>query len=210
MAENGHGKKKAEILQMMKDATPAPKPRRARRRSAQIVSKGNQNWIAGGDININRRQISRKEFTPGPGHISAAQAKTIKDHVDNAVSLLESAGKGSKKTLYPRWWKMITNHFQVTTYREIPRELGDAAIVWVQQRIAQIAMPAARRTNNSLWRNQRYRSIWARSKELGMDEPAVHSLVAERLGRTVDSLKVLGERDLDRLYRIIFAMPRRP
>jgi len=72
----------------------------------------------------------------------------------------------------------------------------------------QVAMlrPKLRRADNPAWRNQHYKAIWAKARELGFTKDQVYALSGDRLGKTITSLKQLGERNLKSLYNIIMAI----
>ena len=74
----------------------------------------------------------------------------------------------------------------------------------------QLAMlrPKLRRADNPAWRNQHYKAIWSRAKELGFTEDQVYALSGDRLGKPITSLKQLGERNLKSLYNIIMGLPK--
>lgn len=178
------------------------------KKTGNINVKGDNNQIAGGDIinQINHKEVTTNRYTPDrEKNISAAQAKKLQDLVYRAAE--RDAGGDEKKIGRKRskWWKMLKDHFEVPTYHDIPAHLGEHAIKWLQQQIA-MNRPKIRRTNNQAWRNDHYRGIWARSREIGMSKGEVYALVAERLGKQVTSLKNLGERDLKKLYHMIMSM----
>jgi hypothetical protein len=71
-----------------------------------------------------------------------------------------------------------------------------------------MAQPKLRRTNNASWRDHKYRAIWTKARELGLNEAQVHELANERLGlkKRIVSLKKLGEQNLMKFYRIMTRM----
>jgi site-specific recombinase XerD len=103
----------------------------------------------------------------------------------------------------------LTNRYQVTSYHLIPRALGDEAIKWLQQRAAMLR-PKLRRANPSAWRDEYYKAIWARARELRMSKGDVYSLVKRRLNLQVVSLKQLGEHNLRHLYNIVMSLDGKP
>lgn len=198
--------KKAKVIDLLKEVEKrkAKKPTAAKP-AMSIV--GNNNVQAGGDVYINKKETVRKEFTPGPEHITAAQARKIQRLVEKAVTIEEAAGvsEGNRKKLFAKWWKIVQNQYDVATYREIPAHLGDPAIAWLQQRVA-ILRPKARRTDKTLWRNEHYTAIYARARELGISKGEVYAIALERLGANVASLTKLSDQNLKKLYSIIMAM----
>jgi len=185
---------------------------RATRRSrsldpVQSVS-GHNNVVAGRDLYINKREVTRVSVTPGPDHITEDQAKRLKDLVDEIAKIEIDRGTNPGRA-YPSLWSQVNKRFQVTSFHLIPKALGEDAIKWLQQRRAMLR-PKQRRSNPSAWRNQLYKSIWARAHELGMSDGDVYSLVRKRLGLHVVSLTRLGEKNLNRLYNIVMALNGRP
>jgi hypothetical protein len=176
-------------------------------RATQSVS-GHHNVVAGRDVNINKREVTRLSVIPGPEHITEEQAKRLKDLVDKAAKIEIAAGSEPRKT-YAKWWSELTNRYEVTSYRLIPRLLGSEAIKWLEQRAAMLR-PKLRRANPLAWRVEHYAAIWARARELSMSKGAVYSLVKERLGLQVVSLKLLGEHNLKHLYNIMMSLDGKP
>ena len=204
MAEDAKNKMK-EILKLV---TPAPKKATLRKKKGEPTGSqsivGNGNIQAGRDVFVNKRETIRNEVKPGPEHITAAQARKIQGLVEKAVSIEEAAG-GDRQALFAKWWGIVKNQYNVPTYREIPAHLGDQAIAWLTQQIA-IKRPKLRRTDNTSWRNEHYKAIWAKARQLGFSKGDVYALVLERIGVQVVSLTKLGEQNLKKLYNIIMAM----
>jgi hypothetical protein len=178
------------------------------KRSTNISITGNNNITSGGDINISgdlnlspRPKIERPQFTPGPQHIEAKQAKQIKDAVDNLVSKEEAGGMPRKKA-YSKWWGVIKDRYEVSTYKEISYHLGDEALSWIKQQSA-IKRTKIRRTDNTKWRNELYGAIWARARNLNLSKGEVYNIVYTNLEKRVSSLTQLGEQNLKKLHSII-------
>jgi len=176
-------------------------------RPTQSVS-GHHNVVAGRDVNINKREVTRVSVTPGPEHITEDQAKRLKDLVDKIAKIEIDRGSDASK-VYPRLWSALTNRYQVTSYHLIPSRFGDDAVKWLQQQAA-MRRPKLRRANPSAWRGEHYAAIWARARELRMSKGEVYYLVKARLGLQVVSLKQLGEQTLKRLYNIMMALDGKP
>jgi len=177
--------------------------------SGQRISIEGNNVIAitaGRDLNYNTRKVIRPVFTPGPQHVSPEQARAIGALVDEIVEI-EKNSKRPPKNPYGKWWSLLKAHFNVQVWREIPCERGTEAIEWLQRRKAMLR-PKLRRTNPEKWRASLYTGIWAKAKELGISHEGVHCIANERLEltRPITSLKELGERNLKKLYDIIFSM----
>ncbi len=59
---------------------------------------------------------------------------------------------------------------------------------------------------------RRYTGIWTKAKELGMSDDEVYAFAFQRLelNKPIDSLKTLGEQNIDRLYRAIRKLDSKP
>lgn len=174
--------------------------------SASQTIVGNNNIQSSGNItvHINEKRITRPVVQPGPQHISEEQAYKIKQSVDKLVERASEANPSSDKgKLYAKWWVSLQKKFVVTSYKMIPAERFEEAISWLQQQKAIKIMPKLRRSSNDTWRKERCAAIYSRSKEIGFEKPDVYNLVLQKLGKSISSLNDLGERDLDKLYRII-------
>jgi hypothetical protein len=168
----------------------------------QRVTKARDVIAAAGDVNISPKTIVRPAFTPGEQHITSEQASRIKRLVDDLAEMDDAAGKAIGRS-YQQWWKMLNNTFEVTTYKEIPRERFDEALSFLQQAKAR-NLPRIRRKDNELWRKKHYQVIFGIGKrELGWSEDQIHTFASVKLGKAVTSLSDLGERDLAKLARQI-------
>ncbi len=193
---------KAEIIEFIdKEARP-----RGRGSKEGVKVRGDHNIVAGHDININRRQVVRTTIQPGPDHITPQQAARLQDLVRKAADR-DVAGGMTQRAAMSKWWSILKRYYRVTTYREIPRHLGEEAIAWLRQRIA-MNRSKLRRTDNRKWKAEHFTAIYARARDLGLSKGEVYALVNERLGKRVTSLKQLGEQSLQQLYRIMMSADR--
>jgi hypothetical protein len=222
--------KKDKIVQLIREAAEPvppgaepekpPKKRTSHKKSEPTGNTVNVNGdghtigqIVGGDSHththnhINEKKVVRPNVVRGPEFISSAAARKIQNRVKTLVERDVAAGElgGDTQKLYAKWYGKLKNFFEVPSYLEIPADREQQAIDWLQkQKVSQ--RPKIRRTSNDTWRNDHYTGIWARAKALGMSKADVYALVLDRLGKNVISLKKLGERDLKKLYVIIFNM----
>ncbi|NDY74453.1 hypothetical protein DO021_21570 [Desulfobacter hydrogenophilus] len=172
---------------------------------------GKNNIVSGRDINIagdlnikSPPKVNRTQFTPGPQHITAKQAKQLKDVIDN-LALKEEAGGMPRNKACKKWWSKLKERYSVASYREIPVHLGDEALSWIKQQSA-IKRHKIRRTNNPKWRNELYSAIWAKSKNLNLSKGDVYNIVYTNLDKRVSSLTQLGEQNLKKLHSIIMKL----
>lgn len=194
-------------------AVAAPAKKRAPRKSPpsitgttinQKIGKARDVLTAGGDINYSPKQINRTEFTPDERHISSEQAVKIKNLIDELVDMDASAGKDKGRS-YGMWWKMLTNEFKIASYRELPRESFDEAVLFLRQAKAR-NLPKIRRKDNELWRRKHYGTIFGIAKKgMGWSDEDVHQFASAKFKKQVASLSDIGEQDLARLARWIRA-----
>ena len=193
-------RRKAEVIEFF-NAKATPKRKSVDKR---VKIRGDNNVVAGRDVNVNKRLVVRPTIQPGPGHITPEQAARLKERVLKAADIEVAAGM-DRGAAMQKWWSILKRHYRVTTYREIPRDLGEEAIAWLGQQIA-MKRPRLRRTVNHDWRKEHYSAIYARAKELGLSKGEVYALAHKRLGKRVTSLRQLGEQSLQKLYRIIMSL----
>lgn len=193
-------------------AATAPAKKRAVRKSPpkagtsinQNVGKARDVIAAGRDINYTAKHVTKNEFTPDDRHITSEQAVKIKGLIDELVDMDVSASKDQGRS-YARWWKTFNNRFKITTYRELPREFFDEALLYLRQAKAQ-NLPKIRRKDNELWRRKHYGTIFGIAKKSSeWTEDDVHQFASEKLKKRITSLTDIGEQDLARLARWIRA-----
>jgi len=170
--------------------------------------KGSSNVVVGGDVrgnvNVNTKQIIRPTITPPPGSLSPSQARRLQKAIAKVVQIEAMGGvlDGDRPKLFAKWQNILKDRFDVQSYREIPAALYGSALAWLNQ-VAAMNRPKLRRTDNAAWRNEHYRAIWARARQMGLSKGDVYGLVLNRLEKQVTSLKQLGEQSLHRLYEIV-------
>jgi hypothetical protein len=160
----------------------------------------------GGDLKINTREVHRTTVTPGPEHIRESDAYKIREVVKQIANIdITPGGKPS----FGKWYQRLCKKFRVTSYKLVPAERAAEAIAWLQQQRAML-QPKLRRKSNPAWRKNKYTGIYSRAKELGLSHSQVHVLANERLDlrKPISSLTELCDRDLERLYNIVFSLPR--
>lgn len=180
-------------------------PRKRKRRSAVVeIGTGPAKVRIYTIIHVSAKHITRIEFTPDERHITSEQAVKIKGLIDELVDMDVSASKDQGRS-YARWWKTFNNGFKITTYRELPREFFDEALLYLRQAKAQ-NLPKIRRKDNELWRRKHYGTIFGIAKKsLEWNEDDVHQFASEKLKKRITSLTDIGEQDLARLARWIRA-----
>ena len=199
---NDREHEKAEIVRLVEQGA-RPK-RRPKSEGRNVTVRGDRNVVAGGDVNINKREVIRTTVQPGPGHITPGQAAQLQELVHKAVDQDVASGM-TRQQAFAKWWSVVKRRYSVPTYHQIPRELGDEAITWLRQQIA-IKHPTPRRVAIQKGRTDFYKAIWARSKESGYSKGEVYGIVYNEMGKRVSSLKQLSYGNLERLYYIIMSL----
>ena len=196
--------KKESIINLIKEAAlPFKNTNSFHKNSDPLINvEGSENIIAGGDVHINKKEIKRYTFKPAEGNLTSVQAKVLQDLVYKAAENDVASGM-TKRQAMAKWWSILKNNYNVSNYREIPCSLGDQAANWLRQEVAK-NRSKKRRTVPETWRKEIYTGIYARTGELNMSKGELYALANERLNVQITSLKQLGEKNLKKLYGIIF------
>lgn len=182
-----------KVFKLLKDAQPKATEQ------GGINIHGDKNIIAGGDINIVRKQVIKNEIKYDPKkHISSKDAKAISDLIKRLVKAEESAGM-PRSQAYAKWYGRLKNLFNVNSYKEIPKESADYAINWLKQQIA-IERPKLKIRNRDEWKKQLYRAIYAKCSEIGWCKADLYQYVSNKLKRKIVGLKQLKNHELEWLY----------
>lgn len=163
---------------------------------------------------INTEKIVQKtEVAYNPElYITDSEALQIKNKVDEIIEINEKAGKftdsKSKSNFYASTWQSLKKKFGVTKYTLLPKEKFNDCMTWLQSQIAYKHTPKLRRTDKEQWRNSRYKSIYARAKELNISKEELLEFAFEKLElkSKIESLKDLNDTNLNKLYRKLFSL----
>lgn len=127
------------------------------------------------------------------------------DDLIKEVAEIESKAGLPKDQAIGKWRKKYKDKFKLLGYRCLPAEKFDEAISWLLQSRARL-QPKLRRRDNTQWRNNRYKGIFARAKELGITKEQIIMIANKKFNKNIKSIKELGEQNLDKLYRYIFSL----
>jgi hypothetical protein len=165
-------------------------------------NKGNGNYVVGGNLNLNPRTVVKNFINPGPEHITDEQALKVKELINELAMMSEQAGRSSS---YSQWYNKLYKRFRITSYKLILIDQLEDVVSWLKQQKA-MQRPKLRRSNNPVWRKQYYSAIYARASELGIDKFQLYQIAYRelKLNKPVNSLKELGERNLDKLRNYLF------
>jgi ORF6C domain len=142
-------------------------------------------------------------FTPGPKHIAPETARKLSELVKEIVERLTVSGGDTGKT-FARVWSDFNRHFNITTYKELPREKAEAGINYLRQWRAS-KNSKLRFADPEKFRTAQLRGIWPRSKALGFDDNTLYGFAAQRLKlkSPINSLNELGNQQLAKLNRFL-------
>jgi hypothetical protein len=212
---NDSEERKASIIKLVQDAANDADRERAPGAPISVKAAGNVIYVntggdaqvAGRDININTRRVVRTTVAAPPGSLSPAQAKRLKDAIDKLVTIEATGGvlEGDRPRLYAKWHTILKDRFVVASYKEIPAARAGEALAWLKQ-VAAMNRPKLRRVDPAAWRNEHYKAIWARSRQLGLSKGDVYAIVLTHLEKQVISLKSLSDASVRKLYQHIMAM----
>jgi hypothetical protein len=165
-------------------------------------NKGNGNLIFGENVNLNPRIVVKNTVSPSSEHITDKQALEIRELINEIVKIDEQAGRSLS---YGRWHAKLHKKFKITSYKLVPHDQFTEVKSWLHQQKA-MQRPKLRRSNNSAWCKNIYSAIYARANELGMDKSQLYQFAHQKLklNKPVNSLKELGERNLEKLRVSLF------
>jgi hypothetical protein len=66
----------------------------------------------------------------------------------------------------------------------------------------------AKQSDREVWRKELYAAIWARAAQIKLPPDQLYALAAKKLRKRVSGLGDLNERDLGRVYDLVFTMKR--
>ncbi len=163
-------------------------------------------------INTEKIQNITKVLYDEDSHITDQQAKSIKDKVDEIVSIYDQAGKfktsDSKGKFYATTWSGIKNRYGITKYTLLKKEDFEDCMKWLQTQIASKHRPVLRKHNNPAWKTSMYSSIYAKSRsDWNLDKEAIYKFAYDKLNlkSPINSLKDLSDINLKKLYTLLFS-----
>ncbi len=158
---------------------------------------GNNNVQVAGDYITTQKIVRRVEVQHDPNlYITDEQAHRIKE-------LVLDLAKDNPKISYQGAYSMLYRRFKITKYSLLPRNKYEEATKWLRKQIA-IYRPALRKTNNEKYRNDMYKAIHARSRQLNINIHEYATTVLETK-TPVKSLKELSDTRLKKLYTKLFS-----
>lgn len=169
--------------------------------------KGNNNIQVGGDFVKTDKVVKKTEVIHNSNeHITSEQQYEIKTLIDKLVQMLSSSNKENTSHFYSREWTTFKKQFKIPSYKVLKKEDYKKAIQWLSKRIAYLGRPKLRKTDNSQYRKELYKGIYARGKQLGMEKQDIIDFAIKSLNikNSITSLKELSDTRLKKLNQKIF------
>lgn len=173
----------------------------------QSITGSNNLQVAinnGSIINTKKvKQVTEVLYAVGQ-HITDAQALQIRDKITEIVDMVASNGT-SKAVVFPKEYKTFYKQFGITSYKLLPVEQYDNALVWLQKRIVYLEKKTLRQGDTDEWRKKQYTAINTRARQLGMDKGKMLEFTKEKLQlkQSLESIKDLSDTRLQKLYNFI-------
>lgn len=179
--------------------------------NAHLFNKGDNNNIIQGNNNTINNTVNhyhkppkvKNEITPDETCITGTQAAKIKELVKNIAEKEVIGGMDNSKA-FAKTYSSLYKHMGVSSYLLIKKEHYSDAIKYLNQQNA-LKRSKTRRRNNKYWREDIYKAIYARARELGISKEELYTIVGNRFDTKITSLKELGEQKLDRLRKYLFS-----
>ena len=172
--------------------------------TASVTGMRNQVNVAGGDLTITSRLVRRNVITPDDRHLAREQRTGLRTLIrDLAVRLGGNGGQPNPAAAHA----MLQRRFDVMSYLLIPRERYAEALEFLRQQLV-VRRSVLLRRRPAEFRQEMFRSIYARATELGWSREALFRFVNRRgdSARPLTSLKQLDAAQLrnlaDRIHRV--------
>lgn len=165
---------------------------------------GNNNIQVSGDLTINIPEggprPAKVSFTPDYNvHISEANAKALYDKIHEMAALM--GDNSYYKILFAR----LKKHFNISTYRALPKEQFKEAIHFLDVIDHTEIQPKIRKNNNPEWRNGKYKSIHAKAHSLGWSSDELYKVINQYLNHKTKYLSIteLSDTALKKVYEYL-------
>lgn len=141
-------------------------------------------------------------------HITDKEALQIREKVAEIATMLASDGT-EPKSLFPKEYKALYKKFGITSYKLLPKENFEEAMIWLQKRVASLGKKVLKESNSAEWRKKQYAAINAKANQLGMDRETrlIYAMNVLKLS-TLSSMKDLNDDQLQKLYEKMFSKKR--
>lgn len=176
------------LLQHLAKLLPPTEP--TIRQDVRVKGRGHRVQVAAGNIINTETTVRKNVITPDERHLSGEQKERLQPLINELATRL--AGEDGKPN-YKKVHAMLQRHFDVTSYLLIERGDFDHAAAFLREQRA-INRSRLRSRNPVAYKNDFFRGIWSRARELGWDKPQVYEFALTRLSlrKAISSLKELG------------------
>jgi len=158
---------------------------------------------------VHTKQVRNiNDITPDKNiHITDSQALQIRLKITNIAEMV-ATNKGNIGSMIKKEYNAFYNEFGCTSYKLLPLEQFDKAILWLNKRTAYHGKKNLRHGNTEEWRIKQYTAIYARTKGLNMSKEDLLIFAEQKLAlkASLPSIKDLSDTRLQKLYRLIIAM----
>lgn len=151
----------------------------------------------------NVKLITEVLHIPGQ-HIIDAQALQIREKITEIAGMV-ATNKGSIGSMIKKEYNAFYNQFGCTSYKLLPSDKFDDAMMWLAKRTAYHGKKNLRHGDTDEWRKKQYTAINTRARQLGMDREKMLMFAQERLElkQPLESIKDLSDTRLQKLYNFI-------
>jgi hypothetical protein len=118
--------------------------------------------------------VRKNVITPDERHLSGEQKERLQPLINELATRL--AGEDGKPN-YKKVHAMLQRHFDVTSYLLIERGDFNHAAAFLREQRA-INRSRLRSRNPVAYKNDFFRGIWSRARELGWDKPQVYEFAS--------------------------------
>ena len=161
-----------------------------------------------GNVTINTtaekspRPIIKAE--PPPGSISLDERRQLREKIDEWVNTNNSIKTRQITQQYA--WTSLNRHMQVPSYTYIPSVMFDEAKAYLQTKIAMLNRMPSAQVKNDQWRTKRIQAVHAECRKNDWEAWRL-KYMKDKFG--VDSMIMLNNDDLGKLYNSVMAKKRR-
>jgi len=176
------------LLQHLAKMLPPAEP--TIRQDVQVKGRGHRVQVAARDIINTEKHVHKNAITPDERHLSGEQKDRLEPLINELATRL--AGEDGKPN-YKKVHRMLQRQFNKSSYLLIERGDFDKAAAFLKEQRA-INRSRLRSRNPVAYKNDFFRGIWSRARELGWEKPEVYEFALEKLAlkKSLSSLKELG------------------
>lgn len=140
-------------------------------------------------------------------YITDGQAKQLRDKINEIADLRSKASNEDKSKCYKYVYNELYNHYDISSYKLLPKEKFEEAIKWLDKQKAYRYRPKLRKADNEEYRKQLYKSIHSKATQLGWSSEELYSFINDYLQpkNLIKSLKEMSDARLKKVYDKLFS-----